>query len=132
MGNDNENQMEQMARMFKALGDPTRLSIFECLRGGCCGGEAVEVENEEGAIRAKSGPTAGEVCCYVTGTTGPITSTVSHHLKELRLAGLITMKRQGKHMICGINQSAVDEIKEYLSDDTSGSGDKPSGGSGCC
>ena len=130
MSNELENRIERMARMFKALGDPTRLSIFECLRGGCCGEDGVEVENEEGAIRANSGPTAGEVCCYVTGTTGPITSTVSHHLKELRLAGLITMKRQGKHMICGINQSAVDEIKEYLNDGNTGSGGNPT--SGCC
>lgn len=127
MSNETGNQTERLARMFKALGDPTRLSIFECLRGACCG--TVEVENEEGAIRAKSGPTAGEVCCYVTGTVGPITSTVSHHLKELRLAGLITMERQGKHMICGINPEAVEELARYLGDDTCGG---PSSDGGCC
>ena len=131
MSEEPKNQNERMAQMFKALGDPTRLSIFECLRGGCCGGEAVEVENEEGAICAKSGPTAGEVCCYVTGTEGPITSTISHHLKELRLAGLITMERRGKHMICAINPAAVDELARYLtgSNDNSGS-NTPSGA--CC
>ena len=34
------NELEQRAAMFKALGDPTRLRIFEFLRG-CCGSIAV-------------------------------------------------------------------------------------------
>jgi len=83
------------AAMFKALGDPTRLRIFEFLCSCCC---PVTVE-ETGEARTVDGPTAGEVCCRVTGSE-QITSTVSFHLKELRLAGLITMERRGKTMIC--------------------------------
>src|SRR5688572_641864 len=104
------------AAMFKALGDPTRLRIFEFLRS-CCGPVAV---GDSGEVRPVDGPTVGEVCCQVTGVER-ITSTISHHLKELRQAGLITMERRGKNMICGINQEAVAALAEYMS-----------AGFGCC
>ncbi len=95
--------------MFKALGDPTRLRIFEFLADCCC---PVAVE-ETGDVRPVAGPTVGEVCCQVTGAD-KITSSISFHLKELRLAGLITMERRGKNMICGVNQEAVARLAAYL------------------
>lgn len=95
--------------MFKALGDPTRLRIFEFLRG-CCGQVAVEAG---GDVRPVLGPTVGEVCCRVSGAD-KITSSLSFHLKELRLAGLITMERRGKTMICGVNWDAVAMLAAYL------------------
>lgn len=95
--------------MFKALGDPTRLRIFEFLCA-CCRFVAVE---EEGGVRPIEGPTVGEVCCQITGAER-ITSTISHHLKELRLAGLISVERRGKHMICGVNRDAVAALADYL------------------
>ena len=101
---------EEVSAMFKALGDPTRLKIFEFLRACCC---PVAVEEETGDVRPVTGPTVGDVCCNVTGTP-VITSTVSFHLKELRQAGLITMERQGRHMICGINQDALTRLAVYL------------------
>ncbi len=97
------------AAMFKALGDPTRLRIFTFLRGCCC---LVAVE-DSGDVRPVDGPTAGEVCCRITGAE-KITSTISHHLKELRLAGLITIERRGKNMICGVNREAVAALAAYL------------------
>jgi ArsR family transcriptional regulator len=97
--------------MFKALGDPTRLRIFEFLRSCCC---PVAI-GDEGEIRPVQGPTVGEVCCQVTG--GPkITSTVSFHLKELRNAGLITMEKRGKNMICGVDQEAVRALADFLNE----------------
>ncbi len=99
------------ALMFKALGDPTRLRIFEFLRD-CCGPVAVE---DTGDVRPVAGPTVGEVCCRVTGAER-ITSSVSFHLKELRLAGLVTMERRGKNMICGVNRDAVARLAAYLSE----------------
>ncbi len=95
--------------MFKALGDPTRLRIFEFLRA-CCTPVAVE---DSGEVRPVSGPTVGEVCCRVTGAE-KITSSVSFHLKELRIAGLITVERRGKNRICGINQDAVAALAASL------------------
>ena len=102
------------ANMFKALGDPTRLKIFNFLRSCCC---PVAVE-ETGDVRPVIGPTVGEVCCQITGAE-KINSTISHHLKELRLAGLIVIERRGKNMICGVDREAVAQLASYLGDEVS-------------
>jgi ArsR family transcriptional regulator len=114
------------AAAFKALGDPTRLRIFDFLRGCCC---PVAVE-ESGDVRPVDGPTVGEVCCTVTGAE-QITSTVSRHLRELKLAGLITIERRGKNMICGVNQQALDELSGYFAASVSVQATTNSSG-GCC
>ena len=103
-------EISDLSVMFKALGDPTRLRIFDFLADCCC---PVAV-GETGDVRPVLGPTVGEVCCQVTGAE-KITSSVSFHLKELRLAGLITVERRGKNMICGVNQAAVTRLAAYLS-----------------
>src|ERR1041385_654851 len=104
-----ENERPDVVAMFRALGDPTRLHIFEFLRSCCC---PVAV-GEAGEVRPVSGPTVGEVCCHVTGAE-QINSKISHHLKELRLAGLITVERRGKNMICGVNREAIAALSAYL------------------
>ncbi len=104
-------EINDISVMFKALGDPTRLRIFEFLRDCCC---PVAVE-DTGDVRPILGPTVGEVCCQATGVD-KITSSVSFHLKELRLAGLITMERRGKNMICGVNRNAVAMLAAYLTE----------------
>jgi len=117
------NERLDAAAMFKALGDPTRLHIFEFLRSCCC---PVAVE-ETGDVRPVLGPTVGAVCCHVTGAV-QINSKISHHLKELRLAGLITVERRGKNMICGVNREAVAALAFYLGNDVSETKD----GGACC
>ncbi|MGV3618740.1 MAG: ArsR/SmtB family transcription factor [Fimbriimonas sp.] len=97
--------------VFKALGDPTRLRIFEFLRNCCC---PVAV-GEEGEVRPVDGPTVGEVCCTVLGSER-ITSTVSFHLKELRNARLITMERRGKNMVCGVDRETLARLAIYFDD----------------
>jgi ArsR family transcriptional regulator, arsenate/arsenite/antimonite-responsive transcriptional repressor len=69
------DQAGDLARMFKALGDPIRLRLLS---------------------RITSAPD-GEICvCDITGddfeVSGP---TISHHLKVLREAGLIEGERRG-------------------------------------
>ena len=69
------DQATDLARMFKALGDPIRLRLLS---------------------RITSAP-GGEICvCDITGddfdVSGP---TISHHLKVLREAGLIDGERRG-------------------------------------
>lgn len=109
------SDLERRAAMFKALGDATRLRIFEFLRACCC---PVVVE-ESGEVRpvhlndAAAGPTVGEVCCHITGAER-VSSTVSFHLKELRQAGLITMERRGKNMICGVDPQVFEELAAYF------------------
>ena len=95
--------------MFKTLGDPTRLQIFDFLRN-CCSEVAVD---ESGSVRTVVGPTVGEVCCHITGID-KITSRISFHLKELRNAGLIHMDRRGKNMICRVDDDALVLLREYL------------------
>lgn len=102
-------ESDSLAPAFKALGDPTRLRIFQFLRD-CCGPVAV---GEEGEVRPVQGPTVGEVCCHVLGTE-KIPSSLSFHLKELRLAGLISMERRGKNMICSIEPDAVTRLADFF------------------
>ncbi|TNC29743.1 ArsR/SmtB family transcription factor [Amycolatopsis alkalitolerans] len=69
-----EPQAVELARMFKAVGDPVRLRLLSLI-GSHDGGEAC--------------------VCDLIGAfdlTGP---TISHHLKVLRESGLITGERRG-------------------------------------
>ena len=95
--------------MCKALGDPTRARIFQFLLDCSC---AVAL-GDKGEVRRVDGPTVGEVCCRVTGSE-KITSSVSFHLKELREAGLISMEKRGKHMLCAINRDALAKLADYF------------------
>lgn len=95
--------------MFKALGDPTRARIFEFLCSRCC---PVAVE-DSGAVHPVQGVTVGEVCCHVTGNE-QFSSTVSFHLKELRLAGLIHAEKNGKYMVCSVRPEAIQQMRDYL------------------
>lgn len=103
----------ELAKVCKALGDPTRVRIFQFLLDCCC---AVAVD-EDGGVRPVIGPTVGEVCCQVTGAE-KVTSTISFHLKELRESGLITMERSGKHMLCGINRETLARLAATFEDAT--------------
>ena len=69
--------------------------------------------NESGEASPIDGPNVGEVCCRVTGVD-KITSTMSFHLKELRQAGLITMEKRGKRMICGVRPESVAQLAAAL------------------
>jgi ArsR family transcriptional regulator len=66
---------EAMARIFKALGDPTRVRLLSL-------------------IAAHDG---GEACiCDLTHPVGLSQPTVSHHMKQLADAGLVTREQRGK------------------------------------
>ncbi len=96
-----------MRKAFKALGDPTRLHIVEFLSRMCCNQASV---NESGGVL---GPTAGEVCCHLTGAE-KINSTVSQHLHELEACGLVQIERRGKHMVCTLRTEQLVEMADYL------------------
>lgn len=66
---------ERLARMFKALGDPTRVRLLSM-------------------IAARSGT---EACvCDLTDPVGLSQPTVSYHMKQLVDAGLVTRDQRGK------------------------------------
>src|SRR5262245_40124793 len=97
---------ETLALMFKALGDPTRLRIFEFLR--CCPAD-VEID-EAGRCRPTASLSVGEVCCRFEQSM----STISRHLKELRLAGLIRTEKRGRSIYCSINPEALARFQTFL------------------
>ncbi|MBL8088327.1 MAG: helix-turn-helix transcriptional regulator [Chthonomonas sp.] len=101
--------MDSPILMFKALGDPTRARIFEFLCSRC---NPVALD-DSGDVRPVQGVTVGEVCCHVTGNE-QFSSTVSFHIKELRLAGLIHAEKSGKFMVCSLRREAIDMMREYL------------------
>ena len=101
---------ESIVLMMKALADPTRLRIYNFLRESCCG---VKIEDEEDVLR-QVGATVGEVCCCVMGIA-TIPSSLSFHLKELRVAGLINMEKRGKNVLCSVNREAQSELAKYFS-----------------
>ncbi|GAB3108278.1 metalloregulator ArsR/SmtB family transcription factor [Streptomyces calidiresistens] len=66
-------EAERAAAMFKALGDPVRLRLFS-------------------AVASHPG---GEACVCDISDVGVSQPTVSHHLRKLREAGLLTCERRG-------------------------------------
>ena len=110
---------EMTFKAFKALGDPTRLHIVELLSASCCGKAALR---EDGAVE---GPTAGEVCCHITGAER-INSTISHHLHELEEAGIVNLERKGKTTVCTLRSEELQKLSKVLANLAVGQGDK------CC
>lgn len=104
-----EPNEEFIASALKALGEPTRLAIFDFLR--CC--DCQVALDAGGAARPVRGLTVGEVCCQVLGDS-KIPSRMTHHLKELRHAGLIRVERQGRHMICSVVPEAIEALRKWL------------------
>lgn len=98
---------EMMVRRLKALGDGTRLHIVELLSDCCCGTAAIR---PDGGVE---GPTAGEICCHITGAE-KITSTISHHLHELEAAGLVRLEKRGKATVCSLETEAITEVANHL------------------
>jgi ArsR family transcriptional regulator len=78
---------ERAARVFKALGDPTRVRLLSLIAAG------------EG----------GEACiCDLTEPVGLSQGTVSHHMKLLADAGLVTREQRGKWAYFAVNAETMD------------------------
>lgn len=91
-----------LARVFKALGDPTRLAIFEVVRA---------------SVAAGAGHSAGEIensISQIASRFDLSLSTVSHHIKELRQAGLIRCDRRGQSICCSVNPELLEEVGRFL------------------
>ena len=105
MTSSTQPDTQQLAKAFKALSHPNRLQIYfeimsrqahqveanekECLLGGCNLTEFIHSLNV-GA------------------------PTISHHIKELVNAGLITVERNGKYMTCFPNESMREQLKAFF------------------
>jgi len=84
-------ELSEGARLFKALGDETRLAILRQLR------------------------VQGEVCaCDFVACCDVAQPTVSHHLKVLRQAGLVRGERRGLWIHYRIEPAAFERVRELL------------------
>jgi ArsR family transcriptional regulator len=86
-------QAERMSRVAKALGDPIRMQLVDVLRKH-----------------------AGKVCvCELTPLFDIGQPTVSHHLRVLRMAGIVDSERQGLWAYYYVNPDALEELSTWLS-----------------
>ncbi|MFF4825370.1 ArsR/SmtB family transcription factor [Streptomyces sp. NPDC001312] len=88
-----EERAAELAKMFKALGDPVRLRLLSM-------------------IASRQG---GEVCvCEMTPAFELSQPTISHHLKQLRQAGLIDCERRGTWVYYWVLPGALDQLAAFL------------------
>lgn len=86
-------EAERLARIFKALGDPTRVRLVSLI-----------------AAHAD-----GEACvCDLTDPVGLSQPTVSHHLKQLVDAGLLTREQRGRWAYYRVVTTALDALAGAL------------------
>jgi ArsR family transcriptional regulator, arsenate/arsenite/antimonite-responsive transcriptional repressor len=82
-----------MARIFKALGDPTRVRLLSLIAAHNC----------------------GEACiCDLTDPVGLSQPTVSHHMKQLGDAGLVTREQRGKWAYYRVVDDALRSVATAL------------------
>jgi len=95
----------ELAHIFSALAGETRIRLLQLLRAkilGCSDPALCDLS---------------ERCCNVSELAGALDlalSTVSYHLRELRLVGLIQTQRRGKHVYCSINEAITDHLAQFF------------------
>jgi ArsR family transcriptional regulator len=86
-------EAERLGRILKAVADPTRLQLISLIKAA----------------------SAGEACvCDLTEPLGLRQPTVSHHLRVLVEAGLLTRERRGTWMWYALVPGALDSLAELL------------------
>ncbi|MFC1742489.1 ArsR/SmtB family transcription factor [Candidatus Riflebacteria bacterium] len=95
--------LNEFARMFRALSNQNRLSIFLHLVSCCCPGTTYSLKG-------------ARTCVGELGKELEIVpSTVSHHIKELNRAGLIHMERRGKNVDCWVEPETMEKLARFFS-----------------
>lgn len=83
----------QLARMFKALGDPVRLRLLSLVASHL----------------------GGEACvCDISDSFDLSQPTISHHLKVLRQAGLLDCERRGTWVYYRVIPAALQQLSATL------------------
>ncbi len=92
-----DERATELAKVFKALGDPVRLRLLSM------------IASREG----------GEVCvCEMTPAFELSQPTISHHLKLLRQAGLIDCERRGTWVYYWVLPGVLDRLAAFLATPT--------------
>ena len=101
MSNYRNDDLAGLAEAFAALSNPHRLTIFLRLAACCSAPTVVDSTMREcvGALAAGLDIAA---------------STVSHHLKELRRAGLIHMERRGRKVECWVDAEVLERLSAFF------------------
>lgn len=88
-----DEDIERLARVFKALGDPARVRLLSLIAGA----------------------ESGESCvCDLIGPVGLSQGTVSHHMKLLAEAGLVTREQRGRWAYYALAEGALDAAAAAL------------------
>lgn len=82
-----------LSRQFAALGDPVRIQLLALLAGD---------------------PTGAVCACDLVEPVGRSQSTVSHHLKVLTEAGLVTGDRKGRNVWYAVVPGALEALRTVL------------------
>lgn len=84
------------ADLFRALSDPTRLALVRLL-------------------------TRGESCvCELAATLGVAQPLVSHHLKMLRRAGFLQVRREGRWHYYALDRERFEDCQAWIRDALAG------------
>ncbi len=89
-------KLEIAARQLESLGSPVRLKIYRAL------------------VRAGDD---GLACGVLQEKVGLAASTLSHHIRHLKEAGLISQERQATTLLCRANYPAMEKLIGYLVDE---------------
>jgi ArsR family transcriptional regulator len=92
--------LESLAKIFRALANPQRLAIFERLR--------------EAALHCRPGKEGSMCVCHIADGSTLALSTISHHLKELRDAGLIRCEKRGQWVYCSIDPEVEEKVEAFF------------------
>jgi ArsR family transcriptional regulator, arsenate/arsenite/antimonite-responsive transcriptional repressor len=103
MSNNQNNSVDKFSEIFKALSNPNRLKIFLRLVSCCVPGTVWSIE-------AKESTYVGDVAKDLD----IVPSTVSHHIKELRQAGLIKMRRSGQKIECWVDPEVLKDLEGFF------------------
>ncbi len=123
MSNNRTLTIEELASCFRALGNPHRLRILKehldcCPPGTRC------------ATRDDAPNCVGDIM----GELDLAPSTVSHHLKELRQAGLVRMDRRGRNVECWVDPEVLAALADFFTAalERGGGTAGPCADPGCC
>lgn len=90
---------KELAKIFKALSNENRLEIYK---------EIAKLENVDYEQKCECSISELLSCLKIGAPT------ISHHLKELSNANLITTEKNGKFLMAHINKETLEKIKSFI------------------
>ncbi|HHV21956.1 MAG TPA: winged helix-turn-helix transcriptional regulator [Propionibacterium sp.] len=86
------DEAQRWANLFKALGDPTRVRIVEYIASDDC----------------------AQVCaCHLPEALGISQPTLSHHMKKLVEAGILTRTQRGRWADYAVDTEVLGQLRQW-------------------